>query len=64
MVDTIEVKRWRTLDLAFTIDVQSLQDLQRIAQGLNIPFIIKKGKEYLVFCGHMGPAPLCYRFKE
>ena len=64
MVDIIEVKRWDSLNLAFVVDVKSLEDLTRIAEGLGVPFILRKGKEHMVFCGHMGPAPLCYRLKK
>ena len=64
MVDTIEVKDWTTLSHAFLVQVKSLADLERIAEKLGMPFIIKKGKEYLVFSGHMGPAPLAYWFKQ
>ena len=64
MVEIIEVKEWTSLKATFKVDVKSLEDLQRIAEGFNIPFIVNKGKEYLVFCGHMLGIPVCYRFKK
>ena len=64
MAETIEAKHWTTLTVAFIVDVKSLADLQRIADAFKIPFIVKKGKEYVVFCGHLGAPPMCYRFKE
>lgn len=63
MVDILEVKDWTTLKAAFKVDVKSLEDLKRIAEGLGVPLIFRKKKEYLFFCSHLGPAPLCYRFK-
>lgn len=64
LVELLEVKDWTTLKSTFRIDVKSLEDLRRVAEGLNIPFIVHKGKEYLVFCGHMLGIPVCYRFKK
>lgn len=64
MVDVIEAKGWTYLKAAFTVDVQSLEDLEKIAEGLGIPFIIRKGKEHLVFSGQIAAAPLCYRYKK
>ena len=63
MVEVIEVKDWTTLKAAFKVDVKSLEDLKRIAEGLGVSIIVNKGKEYLVFVGHQGAAPMCYRFK-
>lgn len=63
-VAIMEVKDWTTLKATFRVDVKSLDDLQRIAEGFSVPFIVNKGKEYLVFCGHMLGIPVCYRFKK
>ena len=63
MVDILEVKDWTTLKAAFKVDVKSLEDLKKIAEGYDVPFIFRRGKEYLVFCGHNLSVPLCYRFK-
>ena len=64
MVEKIEVKSWPGLLGAFIIDVKSLADLEKIAEGLKVPFIVYRGKEYLVFWARHGPAPIYYRFKE
>jgi len=64
MVETIEAKDWTTLKAAFLVDVKSLEDLQKIAEGLKIPFIVYRGNEYLLFCGQMLAIPICYRYKK
>jgi len=64
MVDMIEARDWTTLKAAFVVEVQSLEDLKKIAEGLKIPFIIKKGKEYVIFPSQSLSVPVCYRFKE
>lgn len=64
MAEIIEVKGWRSHTAPFRIDMKSLTDLHRIADALKIPFIIKKDKEYVVFSGHIGPAPVAYYFRE
>jgi len=64
VIEKIEVKSWPSLLGAFIVDMNSLADLEKIAEGLKIPFIIHRGKEYLVFGGLLGSTPVCYRFKE
>lgn len=64
MVDIIEARDWTTLKAAFVVDMQSLEDLEKIAEGLKVPFIIKKGKEYVIFSGQSLSVPVCYRFKD
>jgi len=64
MVDIIEAKDWTTLKAAFIVDVSSLEDLKKIAEGFSIPFIFSRKKEYLAFCGQIFQLPICYRFKK
>jgi len=64
MAEMIEAKDWTTLKAAFLVDVKSLEDLQKIAEGLKIPFIVYRGNEYLIFWGQCGPVPVCYRYKK
>ena len=64
MVDIIEAKDWTTLKAAFIVDVKTLEDLKKVAEGYGVPLIFHRGKEYLVFCGHNLSVPLCYRFKK
>jgi len=64
MVEIIEAKDWTILKAAFIVDVGSLDDLKKIAECLKIPFITRKGKEYVIFAGQSLALPVCYRFKE
>ena len=64
MVEIIEAKDWSRLTGAFIIDVGSLEDLKKVAEGFQIPVIFRKKKEYLIVYGSVGQVPLCYRFKE
>lgn len=63
MVEIIEVKGWTGLSGAFIVDVRSLEDLKKLAEGLELPFILQRKNEYLLIYGPIGKIPLCYRFK-
>ena len=63
MVEIIEVKAWTHLRVVYLVEVKSLEDLKKIAEGFNIPFIFQRGKEYVFFYGHLLHAPICLRFK-
>ena len=64
MVDIIEVNRWTSTKDAFVIDVKSLEDLRRIAEGYGVPYIFRKGKEHIVICGQELSVPVIYKFKK
>jgi len=63
MVDMIEAKDWTMLNAAFVVDVKSLEDLKKVAEGLRAPFIFVKGKESVIFAGQGLATVVCYRFK-
>jgi len=48
----------------FQVNLKTLEDLKKIAEGLGIPFIIKKGKEHMVLSGHIAGTPVVYWYKE
>jgi len=64
MVEIMEAKGWTMLNAAFVVDVGSLDDLKKLADALKAPYILKKGKEYVIFAGQSLATCVCYRFKE